>query len=383
MSFQDAANSEDPAAEQEVLRSSRDHADVSQRLEEWLAGKLTDGADPHITSIGGTGSTGMSSDTMLFDVTWNDGGQRREERLVARVAPLGDDVPVFRAYELDKQFEAIRLVGQASKVPVPQVRWYEGDASLLGGTFFVMDRVEGVVPSDAPAYVLGGWLFEATPDQQRQLQDSTVQTLVDIHAIEGAEERFSFLQYPQAGDTAMRRHVADRQAWYEWAVQDVGRSPLVERCFAYLEEHWPDGSPSRLSWGDARIGNMLFRDFAPVAVLDWEMAGIAPREVDLGWMIYLHRVFQRMCEQYGLPGIPGFMRFDDVAATYEAESGYTPRDLELYQLYSAVQFGIVGMRTGLRSVRFGTAEMPDEVDDLLLNRADLEALLAEVQSRRP
>jgi len=45
---------------------------------------------------------------------------------------------------------------------------------------------------------------------------------------------------------------------------------------------------------------MLFRDFAPVAVLDWEMAGIAPREVDLGWMIYLHRVFQRMCEQYGL-----------------------------------------------------------------------------------
>jgi len=41
------------------------------------------------------------------------------------------------------------------------------------------------------------------------------------------------------------------------------------------------------------------------------------------------------------------------------------------------------MRTGLRSVRFGTAEMPDEVDDLLLNRADLEALLAEVQSAGP
>jgi aminoglycoside phosphotransferase (APT) family kinase protein len=301
---------------------------------------------------------------------------------VARVAPLGDDVPVFRAYELDKQFDTIRLVSQLSKVPVPRMRWYEGDPSLLGGTFFVMDRVDGVVPSDAPAYVLGGWLFDGTPEQQRHLQDSTVRTLVDIHAIDDAETHFPFLQYDQAGDTAMRRHVADRYAWYDWAAKDVGRSPLVERCFAYLDEHWPQGSPARLSWGDARIGNMLFQDFTPVAVLDWEMAGIAPREVDLGWMIYLHRVFQRNVELYNLPGIPGFMNFDDVAATYEAESGYTPRDLELYLLYAAVQFGIVGMRTGLRSVRFGTAEMPAEVDDLLLNRADLEAVLAEVSARR-
>jgi aminoglycoside phosphotransferase (APT) family kinase protein len=127
---------------------------------------------------------------------------------------------------------------------------------------------------------------------------------------------------------------------------------------------------------------MLFRDFRPVAVLDWEMAGVAPREVDLGWMIYLHRVFQRLAEQYALPGLPDFMRFEDVAATYEAETGHTPRDLELFVLYSAIQFGIVGMRTGLRSVRFGTAQLPDDVDDLLLNRRDLEALLGEVASSR-
>jgi aminoglycoside phosphotransferase (APT) family kinase protein len=361
-----------------VLRSSRNHDVVRGHLEGWLATKLPEGANPRITSISGTGSTGMSSDTMLFDVTWNDGGHTTEEQLVARVAPLGDDVPVFRSYDLDKQFEAIRLVGELSKVPVPRVRWYEADPSLLGGTFFVMDRVHGVVPSDAPAYVLGGWLFEASAEERRALQDATVRTLVDIHAIEGAEEHFGFLQYPLPGDSALRRHVADRRAWYDFAVSDVGRSPLVERCFAYIDEHWPEEGPPVLSWGDARIGNILFRDFAPVAVLDWEMAGIAPREVDLGWMIYLHRVFQRMSEQYGFVGIPEFMRFDDVAATYEAESGHTPRQLELFVLYSAMQFGIVGMRTSLRSARFGASKLPDNVDDLLLNRADLEVLLAEV-----
>lgn len=365
-----------------VPRSSRNHDEVRQRLEGWLATKLPAGAAPRIGTIGGSGGTGMSSDTMLFDVTWSDGGTPRSERLVARVAPLGDDVPVFRSYDLDKQFETIRLVGELSEVPVPRVRWYEDDPSLLGGRFFVMDRVDGVVPLDVPCYALEGWLFDATPAERHKLQTNAVETLAAIHAIDQVE-RFDFLQYPLPGATALRRHFADRQAWYEFAKADVGASPLVERCWAYLDDQWPDDEgPARLSWGDARIGNMMFRDFTPVAVFDWEMAGIAPREVDLGWMIYLHRVFQRLLERAGLPGLPGFMEPADMAAAYEAATGHTPRHLELFILYAAVQFGVVGMRTSLRSVRFGTATLPDNVDDLLLNRADLEVLLAEVQAAR-
>ena len=48
-----------------------------------------------------------------------------------------------------------------------------------------------------------------------------------------------------------------------------------------------------LNWGDARVGNILYRDFAPIAVLDWEMATVGPREVDLAWMIFLHDVLPR------------------------------------------------------------------------------------------
>ena len=40
------------------------------------------------------------------------------------------------------------------------------------------------------------------------------------------------------------------------------------------------------------------------------------------------------------------------------------------------KWGIVGLRTGLRRVHFGEMPMPDDVDDLLINREGLERVLA-------
>ena len=60
-----------------------------------------------------------------------------------------------------------------------------------------------------------------------------------------------------------------------------------------------------MNWGDARVGNTLYRDFTPVAVLDWEMATVGPREVDLAWMIFLHEFFDDMAERFGMPAHDG------------------------------------------------------------------------------
>ena len=73
--------------------------------------------------------------------------------------------------------------------------------------------------------------------------------------------------------------------------------------------------------------------------------------------------------------MPSFLQPDDVAARYESTSGHEPRDFEWYITYAAVQWGVVGLITGLRSVHFGEREMPDDVDDLLYNRASLEPMV--------
>jgi aminoglycoside phosphotransferase (APT) family kinase protein len=93
-------------------------------------------------------------------------------------------------------------------------------------------------------------------------------------------------------------------------------------------------------------------------------------------MIYAHAVFEDIAGVFELPGMPHFMRMDDVAATYESMTGYAPRDLGFYTAYAAVQWGIVFVRTGLRQVHFGEEQMPAEVDDFIRNRESLERMLA-------
>ena len=76
-----------------------------------------------------------------------------------------------------------------------------------------------------------------------------------------------------------------------------------------------------LSWGDARIGNVLYRDFEPVAVLDWEMAALGPPELDVGWLVTLHAFFEEVAHQYGLPGLPDLLRREDVVPDVRVTNG--------------------------------------------------------------
>ena len=151
------------------------------------SGVLPSGAEPVLGELGVPSGNGMSSETLLFEASWKDGGVRKSESLVARVAPDPAAAPVFEAYYLDRQYRAIQEVRELTAVPVPNLRWLETDRSVLGEQFFVMDRVDGVVPTDLPPYALAGWVAEGTPEQRQRLQDTSVKVLADLHAIPDAE----------------------------------------------------------------------------------------------------------------------------------------------------------------------------------------------------
>ena len=304
----------------------------------------------------------MSSETILFEATW-DG---EVHGLVGRIAPDPANAPVFPVYDIAAQFRVMQEVRAATGVPLPEPLWHESDPSVLGQPFMVMRRVEGVVPPDVMPYTFGGnWLAEATPEQRAQLAERTIRAIADLHAIPDAEARFGWLHEGVQGDTPLRRHVQKEiYDYYAWAATET-RSPLVERACEWLEANWPaeEGEPV-LSWGDARIGNILYRDFAPVAILDWEMASVGPREIDLAWFQYLHRFFQDLAEGYGMPGLPGFLDRPDVVATYRRLTGHEARDMDWYGMLAATRHGVVSLRTGLRQVQFGQQPMPDDIDDL-------------------
>ncbi len=105
------------------------------------------------------------------------------------------------------------------------------------------------------------------------------------------------------------------------------------------------------------------------------MAGSAPAEVDLGWMAYLHLFFQDIATDLGLPGLPDFMRAEDLAATYEAVSGYRPADLRWFVAYAAMRHGVIMRRVTERAIHHGEAIEPPDLDDTIIHRGTLRAML--------
>ncbi len=154
--------------------------------------------------------------------------------------------------------------------------------------------------------------------------------LAKLHSIPNADKTFGFLaEAVPDGETPLHRQLNWLKEWYEFAVPDIGRSPLVEKALKWLEDNFPAdvaATDTVLAWGDSRIGNVLYEDFRPVAVLDWEMATLGPRELDVAWMIFAHKVFQELSGLAGMPGLPDVMREEDVRATYrEADRRRTGR----------------------------------------------------------
>jgi aminoglycoside phosphotransferase (APT) family kinase protein len=336
------------------------------------------GVAPQITVESGVDANGMSSETIILTGRWEEDGQHREEKWVARVAPTAQDVPVFSSYRMDHQFDVIRLVAEKTDVPVPRVRWLEPTGSVLGTPFFLMDYVEGQVPPDVMPYTFGNnWFADSPAERQRELQDSTVELIAKLHSIPDPETTFGFLA-DGSDSNALRRNLNWLQSWYQFAVPDIGRSELLERALDWLESNWPAGVAAAdpvLVWGDSRVGNVLYSDFRPVAVLDWEMATLGPREMDVAWVIFAHMVFQELAGLAGLPGLPDFMRESDVRATYAELSGVELGDLHWFYVYSGVIWACVFMRTSARRVRFGEIEKPGDVESLFYHGALLKRLI--------
>lgn len=362
---------DEPTMVDELARSGRDPDVLRTQLEAWLRGRRP---DAEITAFEIPSSNGMSSETVLFDATWEGAAHR----LVARVAPEASAVPVFPRYDLDRQARVMADARAAAPtVPIPEVVFDEPSPDALGTPFFVMRRVDGRVPPDVMPYNFDSWVKDATPAQRTELMESSIAVLAALHAIEDAPARFAYLEVPHAGATAMRRQLADQAAYYEWAREGL-RVPLIERTFAWLEDRFPadEGDPG-LCWGDARIGNILYEPdgFRPAAVLDWEMAVLAPPEVDLAWFAYLHRFFEDLAGVFGVGGLPDFLRLEDCADAYERRSGRTPRHLHWFTVYAALRYAIVSVRTTKRRVHFEGIPFPDDPDDLVMHKDGLRRLL--------
>jgi aminoglycoside phosphotransferase (APT) family kinase protein len=340
----------------------RDLDATREGLERWFGRKLPDAREIRASGLAGPGTTGFSNDTLMFDLEWRQGGKACREPLVVRIEPTGPRV--FPEYDLARQFRIQSLLGETD-VPVARMFWEEADASLLGAPFYVMERVEGRIPTDSPPYHVGGWVGEIRPQERASLWWSGLEVLSSIHRLDWKGIGLAFLERPEPGATPVDRELVYYAKYLDWAwTKHTRPHPICAPALDWLWRNRPgDDEPAVLCWGDARIGNMVFRDFRCVAVLDWEMATLGSPELDLAWWLFLDRHHSAGC---GVPRLPGFPSRERTVVRYEQLTGRRIRHLDYYEIFAAFRFSVIMIRLAQKMIEYG-ALPPDsalEIDNI-------------------
>jgi aminoglycoside phosphotransferase (APT) family kinase protein len=95
---------------------------------------------------------------------------------------------------------------------------------------------------------------------------------------------------------------------------------------------------------------VIYRDYAPAAVLDWEMATLGPGEVDLGWFLFMNRY---LAAAAGVPQLPGFPDREASAALYAERVGRPVRALGWFEAFAAFRYGAIWLRIVQRFAQAG------------------------------
>ena len=311
---------------------------ATERLTAWLEAR-PDLSAVEVSDVSVPSANGLSNETVLFQAAWTRDGRREEQRLVARIEPTGEGL----APRYDLEWESKLLRGLAGTgLPVPAVHRYEADRRWLDSPFMVMEHLPGRIPADSPPYFVGGWVFELPPAEKARVAENAIAAIAQVSRVDWQAAGLGFVARDRPGATPLDREIAHFEAWMEWAREDE-RNPVVDAAFAWVREHRPsEEEPVALSWGDSRIGNVLFgEDHAVTGLLDWEFATLASPELDLGWWLFIQRHFT---EPHGIALPEGWPDRDETIAIWERHAGREVRNIDFYEAFSGLRFCVMMVR---------------------------------------
>ncbi len=338
------------------IPQQRDPERTTQQLIAWLAGKMPRATDLQVANLTPPTATGFSNDTLLFDLSWREDGAERQQGFVVRIEPRG--YAIFPEYNLAQQYTVMRILGESSTVPVPRVYWIEDAGSIFGAPFYLMSKIEGRIPGDNPPYHVGGWVTEIPPEERRSLWMDGLEVLTRIHKLDWQKLGFGFLDQPQRGATGLAQQIHYYENYLVWAAR--GRpQPIAERALTWIKAHLPAGEPLALCWGDARIGNMIFRDGKCQAVLDWEMVTLGNPEQDLAWWLFLDR---HHSEGLMTERLAGFPSREETVVRYEELMARRVRHLEFYEIFAGFRFAVIMMRVAQMMIAYEVLPPDSELE---------------------
>lgn len=272
-------------------------------------------------------------------------------RMVLRKKPAG---PILKgAHAVEREYRVLAALHPVG-MPVPVPILLEEDAGVIGTPFYLMERVEGRIFTDAS-------LPDVPKAERRAIWMGLADALAALHGL-----------VPGAvglGDFGRPGNYFARQIarWSGQLAQSDGpRIEALDRLAAWVEANQPpDDGAVRLAHGDFRLGNMVFHPREPrvLAILDWELATLGHPLADLG---FCAMPWASAPDEYG--GILGLDRIAlglpeeaEFVARYRASAPLLGPLLPFHKAFALFRFAVIFVGIADRA-RAGTASAADAAD---------------------
>ena len=327
-----------------AIGNRRDAESLREPLVGWLRERMPEAREIAVLAVSSP-KEGASSETWMVDLAITERGRPRTARWVVRVQATG--YQVYQDPAVERQFRVLELLSARSDVPVPKMLWYESDPAVLGSPFFVMERVEGEVPAEG--HHSAGVLAQASPADREAMWLSAIEAMTRIHRVDPV--LFPFLARPELGETGVDQELAAWDEYRRWAA--VPPHPMIERARRWLDDRMPASKATALAWGDARPGNIVFRDGRCVALLDWETVSLGGAESDLGWWLFFETA---VTEAAGVPRLEGIGDHDETVAAWEHFMGRKADSLEWHEVFATFRFAMIYERAVAMNAEAGDTQ---------------------------
>jgi aminoglycoside phosphotransferase (APT) family kinase protein len=247
--------------------------------------------------------------------------------LILRRPPAG--TKARGAHDMGREYRLLDALKPVYPL-VPKVYAYSDDPSLIGAEFFIMQRIDGVIPrKDLPRDV------QLTPEQTRQLCHNALDALIDLHEVDVAAAGLSGLA-KGAGYT--RRQIDGWSERYRKArTWNVGKG---EKIMAWLQAKLPENEQICLTHNDFRFDNLVLDRNDPtriVAVLDWELATLGDPLMDLGnslaYWVEAGDDFLAQSTRRQPTHLKGMLTRREVLDYYCQRRGIVVQDWRFYEVY--------------------------------------------------
>jgi aminoglycoside phosphotransferase (APT) family kinase protein len=244
---------------------------VRAGLSGWLSAEL--GAPVGVEFLEPTPGNGGTGFQAVLDI----GGRRR--RVAVRLAAPG--VPELGTNDVRKQERLLRALADGD-VPVARVLWSTSDTLWFGGSAMVVEWVDG-----RPLHMSRADLSTpAAPEKRPEMVLRAAEVLARLHSVDPAG-----LIDDHDPDGGVADPTAEPQRWVDVLTRierDAEFEPALVAQARGVGEGLVRDAPAGMAWGllhgDFQPNNILYRDGQVAAVVDWELALVGPKPLDVAWL---------------------------------------------------------------------------------------------------